>query len=90
MIDLADKSLLLKLTREPGLDMLLIKFPNGNTDEVEFADAPEWFRLRHANKMDVLLIEKALDECYNFYESEVLIANPREIKREYSHADPKV
>jgi len=66
------------LTREPFIDYFTIILDNGYTEELEAEDCRTWFRERGAN-MDA--IEKALDQCWNFYRSEVNIRNPKEPPR---------
>jgi hypothetical protein len=82
--------LVLRLSREVGSDYILIEFPDGSTEEVEGTEAVEWFRLRHAGKMDQLVIERALDETWNFLSSVVVIQNPKEVNRDYTRVDPKI
>jgi hypothetical protein len=82
--------LVLKLSREPGLDLLKIEFPDGNSDEIEFTEAPEWFRLRHATPMNLDVVEKAIDECWNWYEATLVIKHPRNIVKPFVPADPQI
>lgn len=89
-IDLLANTFLVKLGREPGSDYVTLTLPDNSSEELEFVDALEWFRLRHGGKMDVLLVERALDECWNFYTAEILIHNYRKVVRNYSHIEPKV
>jgi len=64
------------VTREQFSIFYLIETPvNGYSEELEVEEVREWFRLRGA-KED--MVEKALDQAWNFGRSEVLIKNPRE------------
>jgi hypothetical protein len=73
----SNEPLLVQINREPGCpggDTFTLTLPDKQILEFEPDPCREWFRLRGAN-MDV--VENALDECWNFWESSVLIKNPR-------------
>lgn len=63
------------VTREPWTDFFTITLDNGHSEELDVEDCRAWFKVRGAS-MDV--VEKALDQCWNFYRSEILIRNPKE------------
>jgi hypothetical protein len=73
------KSLTVLITREAFTDFFILTVPKAGgqvyTEELEVDDAVEWFRLRGA---DPILVEKALDHCWNFYRASVEIVNYRE------------
>ena len=65
------------LTREMFSVFFKLETPvNGFSEELEVEDVREWFRVRGA-KED--MVEKALDQCWNFMRAEVLIEHPKEI-----------
>ena len=82
--------LLVKITRESGLDWFTLALPDGSTEDLEAEEALEWFRLRHVGRMDVDLIERALDDAWNFLEAEVLIQSPRMPQKEISRTAPNI
>jgi hypothetical protein len=82
--------LLVLVTREVGLDWFTMHLPDGSTEDVDAEEAVEWFRLRHSGRMDLTLIERAIDDAWNFGESEVLIQNPRRPAVEVNRTTPKV
>lgn len=63
------------ILREPFIEYFTIVLDNGHSEELEVEDCRQWFKDRGA---DMDKIEKALDHCWNFYRSEVLIHNPKE------------
>lgn len=63
------------LTREPWIEYFTITLDNGHSEELEVEDCRTWFKERGAN-MDT--VEKALDHCWNFYRSEIMISTPKE------------
>lgn len=82
--------LLVKIVREPGLEWFTVELPDGSSEDLEPEEAVEWFRLRHAGKMDISLIERALDDCWNFYSAEILIVNPRLPKAIRTRTSPNI
>ena len=62
------------ITREPFSDYFVLILDSGDSEELEVEDTRDWFRQRGAN-MDA--IEKALDQTWNFYRSEVIISKPK-------------
>jgi hypothetical protein len=82
--------LLVKITREPGLESYTFTLPDGSTEDLEPEEALEWFRLRHVGRMDVDLIERALDDCWNFYSAEILVENPRIPRVELTRTSPNI
>ena len=63
-----------RLLREPFLDFFTVQLDGGYSEELEPDEAREWFRLRGAN---MNMVEKAMDHCWNFYEAEIWIKEPK-------------
>jgi len=63
------------VTREPWMEYFHITLDNGHSEELEVEDTRQWFKDRGAN-MD--MVERALDHCWNFYRSEIMVRNPKE------------
>jgi hypothetical protein len=63
------------ITREPFSDFFVFTLDNGHTEELEAEEARQWLRDRGGN-MD--LMEKALDQVFNFQRCDVFIDKPRE------------
>jgi hypothetical protein len=87
---LEDQQLLVRIVRESGLEWFQLILPDNSSDDVEATEALEWFRQHHVGKMDVQLIERALDDAWNFGEANVIIVNPRFPTREESRTAPKI
>jgi hypothetical protein len=62
------------ITREPWMDFFSISLDNGYSEELNPEETRHWFKIRGAN-MDIL--ERALDDCWNFYKTEYVIENPK-------------
>lgn len=62
------------ILREPWMEYFTLVLDNGDSEELEVEDTRQWFRERGAN-MDA--VEKALDQAWNFYRSEVNINKPK-------------
>jgi hypothetical protein len=72
--------MLVKMYREPGCpggETVELTLENGEVFDLDAEECRQWFRLRGAN-MDV--VENALDDCWNFWRSEVTIKNYRDIR----------
>jgi len=82
--------LLVKITREGGLDWFTLTFPDGSSEDVDAEEAVEWFRLHHKGRMDYTLIERSIDDAWNFGEANVLIIEPRFPKPEVSRITPNI
>lgn len=65
----------IKLTREPFAEYIVVHLPNGVTEEMEYEQCKEWFRVRGAKVRD---IEPMLDEVWNSYEVNVEFGNYKE------------
>lgn len=68
-------------------DFFTLVLDNGQSEELEVEETREWFRVRGAN-MDV--VEKALDEAWNFAESGITIKNPKVPRVLHSAIQPKL
>jgi len=68
-------AMLIQVRREPFSPYYQLIMPNGNSEEILCEDIYEWFRLRGA-KAEV--IEKAIDEAWNFYSVDILVPEWRE------------
>lgn len=68
--------LLVELKREPFSDLIELKY-EGQSEELDAEQVREWFQVRGAN---MAVVDRALDYIYNFYETEVLIENPAQVK----------
>lgn len=73
-VPITDKSLHVKISREPFLAWFKLILPNGQTEELDPDETREWFKVRGAN---MIALDKALDYCWNFYNSEFVIQNPK-------------
>jgi hypothetical protein len=82
--------LLVRIVRESGLDWFTLYLPDNSSEDVDAEEAVEWFRLHHQGRMDYTLIERAIDDAWNFGEANVLIEKPRFPKPEYSRTSPKI
>lgn len=65
------------ILREMWGDFFTLILDNGHTEELDPEETRAWFKVRGAN-MDV--IEKVLDQVWNFQRAEVEIAHPKEPK----------
>lgn len=86
----APAPLFLKFTREPFDLAYIVTFPDNSTEVVDCEDALEWLRLRHAGRMNLSVVEKALDDCWNFGSAEIVITTPRVIVPAFSRTAPKI
>ena len=73
------------ITREMFDDWATITLDDGTTENLEPDELRLWFRIRGAN-MEV--VEKALDYCWNFRKSIVVIGNPKYPPK--SRLEPKI
>lgn len=62
------------VTREPFMDFYTLTLDDGTTEELELEECKQWFKERGAD-MDKL--DKALDQCWNFYRAEINIKHPK-------------
>jgi hypothetical protein len=82
--------LLVKVVREAGLDFFTLTLPDNSSEEIDAEEAVEWFRLHHQGKMDYTLIERAIDDAWNFGEANILIDKPRFPKQEVTRTTPNI
>lgn len=72
-------SITIYITREHGVEFFMLHIPKADgsmhTEELDPDDTSEWFRARGA---DMVLTEKALDHCWNFYKCAIEIINYKE------------
>jgi hypothetical protein len=62
------------LVREPFDDFYLIVQDDGKSEELEEDDVRQWLKDRGA---DEELVQKSVDQTWNFYSAQVIIKNPR-------------
>jgi hypothetical protein len=79
-------SLRVIITHEFGLPWVTLEYEDGKTEELEHVEALEWFRKRGAVDMDK--VNQAINDAFNFYHSEVVIAKP--VKPAEVPGEPKV
>lgn len=81
-----------RISREPGLDWFKLEFDDGSgkSEEIDAVDAVEWFRQHHVGRMDDQLIERAIDDAWNFGEAVIVIVNPRFPKVEVTRTTPRI
>lgn len=89
-VEVDNPPLTVKITREPGMDWFTLFMPDNSSEDVDAVEAVEWFRLRHKGRMDYTLIERAIDDAWNFGEAYVIIETPRYPKPEYTRTSPKI
>lgn len=75
------------ISREPFMDWFTITLDNSHTEDLEPDEVRNWFRERGSNMVS---IEAALDYAWNFYYSEVYIANPKEPVFDNVRLRPKI
>lgn len=78
----------MRVTREPFGEEFTIHLPNGHTEELDPDETRKWF-FDHGVTNDEAL-EKALDECWNFYETSVLIESFQEPVKPFPAYQPDV
>ncbi len=81
------ESLTIELTREPFTDWVTLTLPDGQSFDMDWEEIKMWMKLRNA---DMDIVDKALDDVYNFYSSTVIIKNPRIVKVKLGKDDPKI
>ena len=64
----------IRILRPPFVEYFTLELANGQTEELEPEECRAWFKARGAN-MDV--VEKALDQAWNFYRALLVIHNPK-------------
>lgn len=79
--------LTVKIKREPFIPFFTLELPDGSTEDLEPDQTREWFRLRGAN---MFILETALDDCWNFGESEFTITNYRPAPIKDARLAPKL
>lgn len=67
-------SMVVYLVREPFDDFYLIVQENGRSEELEEDGVRQWLADRGAGEE---LIQRSVDQAWNFYSARVLIMNPR-------------
>lgn len=67
-------SLRVFLVREPFDDFYLIVQDDGKSEELEEDDVRQWLKDRGA---DEELIQRSVDQCWNFYSASLTIMNPK-------------
>ena len=75
---LPEGSLLVNITHEFGLPWVTLEY-NGKTEELEHAEALEWFQKHGAKDMDK--VNEAINNALNFYHGTVVIAKPITVER---------
>ena len=75
------------ITREPFLEWFVLTLDDGSSYELDPEETRAWFKERGAN-MDV--VEKALDDCWNFYKAEFVIQNPKKPQLVNPRLEPKL
>jgi hypothetical protein len=71
------------LVREPFDDFYLIVQDDGKSEELEEDDVRQWLKDRGAEEE---LIQRSVDQAWNFYSAQVSIKNPRTPNKAF--ADP--
>ena len=74
--EVAGKSVVVHLRREPYAEHVEITMSSGVSELLTAEQAREWFKRRGAND---LVVEKALDYVWNFYDADVVISNYKPI-----------
>jgi hydroxymethylglutaryl-CoA reductase len=73
------------VTHEFGLPWVTLEY-EGKTEDLEHADAIEWFKQRGAK--DLEKVNAAINEAFNFFRVEVIISEP--IKPGHKPGEPQV
>jgi len=82
------QELRVRITRQPFLDEFTLHLPNGHTEELMPDEARQWFKDHGVDDDEGM--EKVLDECWNFYESVLIIDAYREPVKPFPGYQPNV
>jgi hypothetical protein len=75
------------LVREPFDDFYLIVMDDGKSEELEEDDVRKWLTERGA---DEDLVQRSVDQAWNFYSAAVIIRNPRTPPKVYDPVAPNI